>query len=121
MLQRKVAREHRVSPMLVCRLLKKAQRVPRFIEELIEERNAQKARRLYFAAAIQGFNEKNVVLDSVAMVVKTLHLEHGIEAKEKEVSSIMRLDLGMRYKKIVAGSLHINSDRNLVLRQQFAI
>ena len=55
------------------------------------------------------------------MVKKTLQEEHGFEAKEREVESVMRQDLGMRYKKIVPVSVHANSIRNLVLRQQFAL
>ena len=33
----------------------------------------------------------------------------------------MRENLGMRYKKVVPISIHGNSAKNLVLRQQFAI
>ena len=33
----------------------------------------------------------------------------------------MREDLGMRYRKLVPISIHGNSDKNLVLRQQFAM
>ena len=33
----------------------------------------------------------------------------------------LREELGMRYKKVVAVSVHANSQKNLVLRQQFAL
>ena len=33
----------------------------------------------------------------------------------------MKKDLGMRFKKVVHVSVHANSPKNLVLRQQFAI
>ena len=33
----------------------------------------------------------------------------------------MREDLGMRYRKIKPVSIHGNSDKNLILRQQFAL
>ena len=33
----------------------------------------------------------------------------------------MRKDLGMRYKKVKAISVHTNSPKNLVCRQQFAL
>ena len=33
----------------------------------------------------------------------------------------MKKDLGMRFKKVVHVSIHANSDKNLVLRQQFAL
>lgn len=45
----------------------------------------------------------------------------GVDAQEPEIRSVMREDLGMRYRKIVPISIHGNSEKNLVLRQQFAI
>ena len=33
----------------------------------------------------------------------------------------MKQDLGMKFKKVVHVSIHANSDKNLVLRQQFAL
>ena len=46
-----------------------------------------------------------------------LQEEYGIEAKEKEIKSVLRDDLNMRYKKIREVSIYSNSERNLVLRQ----
>ena len=47
--------------------------------------------------------------------------ERQIEVKTAEVRSVMKHGLHMRFKKIKNVSLHANSDRNLVLRQQFAL
>ena len=33
----------------------------------------------------------------------------------------MRHDLGMRFKRVKAISIHANSEKNLVLRQQFGL
>ena len=44
-----------------------------------------------------------------------------MQASEYEIIKIMREDLGMRYKKVVPISIHGNSTKNLVLRQQFAM
>ena len=41
--------------------------------------------------------------------------------KEHQVRKVMRVNLGMSYKKIQEISLHTNSARNLVLRQRFAM
>ena len=46
--------------------------------------------------------------------------EHQVESKRKEILEVMRFDLGMRYRRITAASLHDNTPRSLVLRQQFA-
>ena len=37
------------------------------------------------------------------------------------VRSVMREELGMRYRKIKTVSLHSNSEKNLVLRQRWAL
>ena len=44
-----------------------------------------------------------------------------MEATEQEIRMIMREDLDMKYRKVVPISIHGNSVKNLVLRQQFAI
>ena len=62
-----------------------------------------------------------MVIDSVAMLNKTLQDEYGIEAKDRTIRSVMRDDLNMRYKKIKAVSIHANCAKNLILRQQFAL
>ena len=75
------------------------------------------AHRGKIASGIQKMNDDNKIIDSVAMLSKTLQEEYGIEAKEKEIKSVLRDDLNMRYKKIWEVSIYSNSDRNLVLRQ----
>ena len=40
---------------------------------------------------------------------------------ERLVCSVMKEDLGMRFRKIKTVSLHSNSEKNLVLRQRWAI
>ena len=75
------------------------------------------AHRGKIASGIQKMNDDNKIIDSVAMLSKTLQEEYGIEAKEKEIKSVLRDDLNMRYKKIREVSIYSNSNRNLVLRQ----
>lgn len=57
----------------------------------------------------------------MASLRKTLQAEHEIKAKDGVVSSVIRDELGMRYRKIKAWSIHANSAKNLLLRQQFAL
>ena len=40
---------------------------------------------------------------------------------ERDVSSVMREELEMRFRKIKTVSLHSNSEKNLVLRQRWAL
>ena len=44
-----------------------------------------------------------------------------IETTDREVRSVMREELGMRYRKIKTVSLHSNSVNNLVLRQRWSL
>ena len=66
-------------------------------------------------------NEANVVIDSVARLTKALQEDHGIKAEYSDVRAVLRDDLHMRYRKINAVSVHANSVRSLVMRQQFAL
>ena len=62
-----------------------------------------------------------MVIDSAAHVLKTVMSQHQIKTTEAEVASVMKQELGMRYRKIKTVSLHSNSERNLVLRQRWAL
>ena len=44
-----------------------------------------------------------------------------MESKQRLIRSVMRDDLDMRYRKVMPVSIHANSPKNLVLRQQFAL
>ena len=61
-------------------------------------------------------NQYNVVIDSVASVQKALFQGQDIKAKQSLIRSIMKKDLGMKYKRIKSISNEGNSPKNLVLR-----
>ena len=61
------------------------------------------------------------VIDSTAAVTAKLNAGGHQQHKQSMVRRVMKHDMGMTYKKIKAISLHENSIRNLVLRQQFAL
>ena len=66
-------------------------------------------------------NQYNVVIESVASVKQALSYGMDIKAKLSLIRSVMKNDLGMKYRKIKSISNQGNSPRNLVLRQQFAL
>ena len=66
-------------------------------------------------------NQYNVIIDSAKAVRKALLENDELDATEREIRQVMREDLGMRYRKLVPVSIHGNSEKNLVLRQQFAM
>ena len=65
-------------------------------------------------------NEFNVFIDSVQSVKKCLQDTMEVNAPEHEIRHVMRHDLNMKYRKVLPVSIHGNSEKNLVLRQQFA-
>ena len=65
-------------------------------------------------------NEFNVFIDSVQSVKKCLLDTMEVDASEHEIRHVMRHDLNMKYRKVLPVSIHGNSEKNLVLRQQFA-
>ena len=66
-------------------------------------------------------NHQDTFIDSAASVQKVLLEEHQMEKKQSLIRSVMRDDLDMRFRKVLPVSIHANSWKNLVLRQQFAL
>ena len=83
---------------------------------MIAERDQREEKRHQIADAIVEMNKRDVFIDSVAQVSKELEGEKCPAVKGHVIRSIMRQDLGMRYKKIAAISWTANSHRNLILR-----
>ena len=67
-----VAREYRVSVPVVFQLVKKAREKPRFLEELIHQRDEISQRRTRIATIVEEMNQAGVIIDSAAMVQKRL-------------------------------------------------
>ena len=72
------------------------------------------------ASRIAEMNQEDAFIDSAEDLKKTLKDNMGIEASEYEIRQVMRHQLNMKFKKVVPISIHGNSEKNLVLRQQFA-
>ena len=69
---------------------------------------------------IKNLNTANFFVDSAKSVKYALKKDLGFEATEYEIQKVMRVDLGMKFRKVLPISIHGNSAKNLVLRQQFA-
>jgi len=119
--QTEVAREHRVSNGVVFRLVRKAQKNRNFLEELVDVQRRREDKVELTKAVVQGLNENQEVIDSVAHVQKTIKSQHGQNLKPWQIRRVMKEELGMSYKKIKPVAWQANSTRNLILRQQFAL
>jgi hypothetical protein len=69
---------------------------------------------------VQDIFDSVELVDSVAFVKEQLGEQHGIEIDYHRLKKIMKEELDLRYKKISPISWQGNSDRNKILRQQFA-
>ena len=65
-------------------------------------------------------NKENGFIDSAGMIVHKAKNELDILVKKHEVLEVLKKDCGMSYRRIKPISIHANSPKNLVLRQQFA-
>ena len=75
-------------------------------------------------------NKRDVIIDKSSQVKaiaegvfnESQHQDAKYESiSEKLVRDVMKQELGMSYRKILDGALHSNSEKNLVLRQRWAL
>ena len=116
-----IARELRVAPSVVAMVIYKAKQKKEVLRELLNKREEAASRREAIKAVTEGLNARRVVIDNVQQVLKEVTQGPQIETTDKEVRSVMREELGMRYRKIKTVSLHSNSVKNLVLRQRWSL
>ena len=102
---------------MVSKLVKKVMKNPELFHEIIEKKKQQQSKRDEIADYITALNDAGQVIDSVKKLQHDLKEEKDMEVKYREMASIMKKDLGMRFKKIQPVSVRTNSEKNLVLRQ----
>jgi hypothetical protein len=61
------------------------------------------------------------IVDSAKSVAESINANDRKPVTNTIVRSVMREELGMRFRKIKTVSLHSNSEKNLVLRQRWAL
>ena len=68
-----------------------------------------------------SLNESRTIIESAKSIVDQLDELAEAPVTEKLVRSVMKEEIGMRYQRIKTVSLHSNSEKNLVLRQRWAL
>ena len=61
-------------------------------------------------------NDKEVFIMSAAYVAKEVERQENVEVKSHIVATVMKEDMGMRYRRIKQITMKQNSDRNILLR-----
>ena len=101
--------------------MQKARKNPEFMREMLE-RNASKANmRELVKKNVEVKNDFNIIIDSAKAIANEMNATNAEQVTENTVRSVMRDELDMRYHKIKTVSLHSNSEKNLVLRQRWAL
>ena len=101
--------------------MQKARKNPEFMKEMLE-RNASKANmRELVKKNVEVKNDFNIIIDSAKAIANEMNATNAEQVTENTVRSVMRDELDMRYRKIKTVSLHSNSEKNLVLRQRWAL
>ena len=65
--------------------------------------------------------EDDDFIDSVASVKAAVEEEVDVEVTDALVRDVLTKDLGMRYRKVKPLSLQANSEKNIILRQRWAL
>ena len=116
-----VAKDFRVSPQVVSAIMQKARKSPEFMREMLERKASKAAMRELVKKHVEVKNDFNIVIDSAQAIANEMNATNAEQVTEKAVRSVLREELDMRYRKIKTVSLHSNSEKNLVLRQRWAL
>jgi hypothetical protein len=116
-----VAKEHRVSPGVVAALMLKARRSPEFLKEMLERAESVESLRQNIMKSVKISLDFGRIIDSAKAVSESISTDDRKPVTDTIVRSVMKTDLDMKYNKIKTVSLHSNSEKNLVLRQRWAL
>jgi hypothetical protein len=100
--------------------MSKVTKNPQHLRSLWTEHQRKQTAKGEVMEAVQDIFDSVELVDSVAFVKEQLGEQHGIEIDYHRLKKIMKEELDLRYKKISPISWQGNSDRNKILRQQFA-
>ena len=87
-----------------------------YFEGLLRRQRENAAERDHVSQKVQMLNDKDVVISSLDSLATHLKDTYQMDKKPWYLASILKEDLGMRYRSIKASSMNTNSERNLVLR-----
>ena len=106
---------------MVSRLAVQAERNKQFLDELLSRRDEKVAQREAVVKVVEKMVADDVFIDSAAFVHSRLPKEVKENIKPTAIREVMKVELGMSYKKVLPVAIKANSERNLVLRQRFAL
>ena len=107
-LRKDVAKEMRVTPQVVSRIVMRFKK-EKFLQEIeFKEQHADMKLKVV-KAMVNKILEEDKIVDSAESVCNRIKEEVGIEISFEFVRGVMTDEMGMRYRKIVKASYHSNS------------
>ena len=119
--QKEVAEGHNISPLLVNQLVRSTRNCRKFFDELRAKEAAGAEKKKELVLASKQLLQEDGHIWKVAQVQERVLENSGRKISLQYVRKAFRQRLGLRYKKVKKIPFQGNSERSLVLRQQFAI
>ena len=91
------------------------------MREIMSRRDSSEAQREYIKKHVEVKNDFGSIIDSAKAVANDINTQDNMAVTERDVRSVMQEELDMRFRRIKTVSLHSNSEKNLVLRQRWAL
>ena len=93
---------------------------PKLIDEIYAKRDEKEAKYKAIGHVVDTLIEEDAFLDSCEKVVESVQAGYEMEVNKDDARKVM-LAKGMKYRKINHVPISANTDRNLVLRQRWAM
>ena len=104
----------------MAQLVSQVRRRPAMLKELRHQQLARQLKEAVVAKVVARLNDETAFVDSAAQVVKAVAEEAAVQVTAP-VARAMIKGMGMRFKKVRHIPMAGNSERSLVLRQQWAL
>ena len=121
MLQSNIASLYKVSATVVNRLVRLHAEKPEHQREYERKRERQRRARAAIKATAEEMLARSVPIQSSDIIVARVNEQTDLKVKNHEVRSVLKKDLGLGYRLAKKVPPQANSERCLVLRQQYAI
>jgi hypothetical protein len=121
MTHKEAADFHKVKPVLVSRIMRSMKKDPEYISKREDKMKCKQEVRERVEIYVTNKINHRSPIESAREVTEALNGPKGGELKTYRVNHILRYDLGLRYKPLLYGAPEANTERCMVLRQQFAI
>ena len=121
MQQQEIAKRFRISPQLVGRLVKQSKSEPERLGKLELVRQRKRQARTAIKNEVEQMLEHSIAIPSAESIVIRVNEHTDLDVKREEVQSVLRNDLGLGWRMVKKVPVQSNSERCLVLHQQFSL